>query len=264
ITAIIPKTRLLVMMTFPSRPAPACRTLRSSIGFASFRATFSSRGAAYGRDLRQNGYLLSGAERLNRIVVIQRVDEIAGHDAEVCTARQPTRRELTLQILFSIVLAGDRVGKVLRGARALAILVRLHGLDDVLHAEREAWCCRRRTAVRQSHDLCRRVHTLEPLPFCSLKIATVRVASVPRLMVLGKGKLGLIPFRCVQGNGVVGTPLTIVIVPPQSLPSPMPLPSTSFLRKKSVSSSLVISLPNRFDVRVSLRPPPKSMAAESR
>src|SRR5882724_5925787 len=105
------------------------------------RSNYGSR-----RGLRQNGHLLSGAKGLNR-VVIQRVDEVAGHDAEVCTGRQPTRRELTLQVFDSIFLTGDRVGEVLRGARALAILVRLHGLDDVLHAEREAWCCGRRTAV---------------------------------------------------------------------------------------------------------------------
>src|SRR5215467_12639956 len=104
------------------------------------------------------------------------------------------------------------------------------------------------------------------VPFVSLKIAIVTVASVPRLMVLGKGKLGLMSIRCVQGNDVVGTPLASgVIVPPQSLPSPMPLASTSFLRKKSVSISVVASLPDGFDVRLLwLRPPAKSMAAENR
>src|SRR5262249_58755802 len=105
-------------------------------------------------------------------------------------------------------------------------------------------------------------HTLEP--FVSLKIAIVTVASVPRLRTLGTGKLGLMSIRCVQGNEVVGTPLTTVIVPPQSLPSPMPLPSTSFLWKKSFSFSLVISLPDGLDVRVWLRPPAKSMDAENR
>src|SRR5690349_5502479 len=101
-------------------------------------------------------------------------------------------------------------------------------------------------------------------PFGSLKIATEIVASLPRLMVLGKLKLGLMSIRCVHGNVVVGTPLTTVMVPPQSLPSPMPLPSTSFLKKKSASSSLVISELVPGVNGVSLRPPAKSMAAENR
>src|SRR5262249_30658829 len=62
-------------------------------------------------------------------------------------------------------------------------------------------------------------------------------------------------------TGAVVTPTTAV---PQSSPSPTPLPSTSVLRKKSISFSLVISVPDRRDVRVSLRPPAKSMAAENR
>src|SRR5262247_2701458 len=46
-------------------------------------------------------------------------------------------------------------------------------------------------------------HTLEP--FFSLKITIETVASLPRLMTLGTGKVGLMSIRCVQGNEVVGT-----------------------------------------------------------
>src|ERR1700752_1420733 len=105
--------------------------------YRALNAAISSVSAVLPNGSRQNRELLSGSEGLHRVVV-QRVDEVAGHDAEVCAGRQPTRCELTLQVFDLIFLAGDRIGHVLRGAGALTILVRLHGQYDVLNAERYA------------------------------------------------------------------------------------------------------------------------------
>src|SRR5262245_39103364 len=58
----------------------------------------------------------------------------------------------------------------------------------------------------------------------SLKIATVTLASAPRPMTFGRGALGLMSMRCVQEKLVVPSGL---MVPPQSVASLAPLPSTS-------------------------------------
>src|SRR5262249_45011464 len=108
IPASTPETTLRFMMIPPCQPAshPAWR---GQTLFASFQRLLQQPRS------RQNGYLLSRGKRGE--LIRQRIEEESGQDTDVCSGRQATRRELTLQVLESVFQSSEGIRDVRYRAR---------------------------------------------------------------------------------------------------------------------------------------------------
>src|SRR5262249_55116343 len=111
------------------RPAWRHAVCRGRALFASFQRLLQPQRS------RDYGYLLSRCKR--RELIRQRIEEESGHDADVCSERQPARRELTLQVLESVFRSGEGIRDVRYRARPRTIVVGLHILLDRFDRERE-------------------------------------------------------------------------------------------------------------------------------